>query len=143
MELREQQRLNVFIHRMAQSLIVHDDFIILPQNPENEQEKVVSEDLIRPLVLFRRRWNTLQIIRLMPADGLGSTHIERTMQEESHFLRHAKKSNAVRNMYALTIFIFSSGALMQTSVPLGKQDFITATPRALARLPSLWIWLEA
>ncbi len=108
MEQQDQQRrLNVLIHRMAQSLLVHDDFIILPQNPENEQEKVAKEDMARPLVLFRRRWNTLQIIRLMPADGLGSTHIERMMREESHFLTQARKSNAVRNMYAFTVFIFS------------------------------------
>lgn len=107
MELREQRRLNVLIHRMAQSLLVHDDFIILPQTSENEQEKVKNEEWARPLVLFRRQMNTLQIIRLMPADGLGSTHIERMMQEESEFLQQAKKSNAVRNMYALTVFIFS------------------------------------
>lgn len=91
---------------MARKLIEHDDFSILPQVPQAEQE-TFTDGGIRPLVLVRRKWNTAQVVRLLPADRIGTGQIEQMLVQEALYLREAKRQNGVRKMYSLTFFIFT------------------------------------
>jgi rhomboid protease GluP len=103
----EQQRLTTLLYQMAQSLIVHDDFTILPQQPYEGQEEPASLERVEPLLLYRRRWNTIQLVRLQPADNMPLEQIERLMQHEASVMQESKRQSGVQNMYALTLLIFS------------------------------------
>ncbi|WP_157722088.1 rhomboid family intramembrane serine protease [Tumebacillus avium] len=94
------------LYQMAQKLIEHDDFSILPQVSQAEQE-TFADSGIRPLVLVRRKWNTAQVVRLLPADRIGTGQIEQMLVQEALYLRQAKRQNGVRKMYSLTLFIFT------------------------------------
>ena len=85
----------------AQQLIVHDDFTILPYDAQQPDEQVL------PVILMRRKWNTLQFIRLQPADGVGLHEIERMMLGEVEHMAEVRRMNGVQNAYTLTLFIFS------------------------------------
>ncbi|MGZ4163495.1 MAG: rhomboid family intramembrane serine protease, partial [Tumebacillaceae bacterium] len=91
----------------AQSLIVHDDFIILPHKSEDGQEIISQVEGVGPLFLFRKRWNTIQIVRLQLADNMHLEQIERMMDVEVERLGELKRVNGVQNMYTCTLFIFS------------------------------------
>jgi rhomboid protease GluP len=103
---RDQQRIACLLYNIAQKLIEHDDFSILPQVSQAEQETFL-DDAVKPVVLVRRKWNTAQIIRLLPADRIGTEQIEQMMKQEAMHLREAKRHNGVRKMYSLTLLIFS------------------------------------
>lgn len=92
------------MYQMAQSLITHDDFTILPQDPRTGQDE--GEDGFSQAVLYRRQFNTMQVVRLIRADRHDLAFIERLMQEEVRRLDGARRENAVGNMYVLTFFIF-------------------------------------
>ncbi|ASS75129.1 hypothetical protein CIG75_09150 [Tumebacillus algifaecis] len=107
METPEQVlRQTSLLYQMAQKLIEHDDFSILPQVSQMEQETFAEQEL-RPIVLVRRKWNTAQVVRLFPADRIGTDQIEQMLMQEAFYLRQAKRQNGVRKMYSLTLFIFS------------------------------------
>ncbi|MCX7568995.1 rhomboid family intramembrane serine protease [Tumebacillus sp. DT12] len=100
----EQQRVTALMYQMAQSLIAHDDFTILPQDPRAGQDE--GEDGVSQAVLYRRQFNTMQVVRLIRADRHDLGYIERLMQEEVRRLDAARRENAVGRMYVLTFFIF-------------------------------------
>jgi rhomboid protease GluP len=100
----ETARIRILMHQIAQMLIIHDDFSILPQSATDLQE---SPDGLRPLLLYRRKWNTMQFVRLQPGDGLGLDAIEAMMHHEADRYHELKRQNAVHNLYGLTFFIFT------------------------------------
>ncbi|MGB8954463.1 MAG: rhomboid family intramembrane serine protease [Tumebacillaceae bacterium] len=115
--------MRAFMFQAAQQLIVHDDFTILPYEAQQ-----VDEDEVHPVILMRRKWNTLQIIRLQPADGIGLHDIERMMMGEVEQMRHVRRGNGVQNAYSLTLFIFSkwrSDENMRAIAQAAKQGGMT------------------
>ena len=90
------------MYQTAQQLIVHDDFTILSYGAQQP-----DEDEVLPVILVRRKWNTLQFIRLQPADGIGLQDIERMMMGEVEHMREVRRGSGVQNAYSLTLFIFS------------------------------------
>ncbi|MFD2168763.1 rhomboid family intramembrane serine protease [Tumebacillus lipolyticus] len=108
MESSEQavQRQTTLLYQLAEQLIEHDDFSILPQVSQAGQE-TLSQEEVQPIVLVRRRWNTAQVVRLLPVDRIGTDQIEKMLMQEALYLRQAKQQNGVRKMYSLTLFVFS------------------------------------
>ncbi len=108
MESSEQavQRQTTLLYQLAEQLIEHDDFSILPQVSQPGQE-TLSQEEVQPIVLVRRRWNTAQVVRLLPVDRIGTDQIEKMLMQEALYLRQAKQQNGVRKMYSLTLFVFS------------------------------------
>jgi rhomboid protease GluP len=93
----EQQRVSTFLYGMAQSLIAHDDFTILPQEHHEGQG-------VAPVLLARRQFNSLIYIRLLPADGLSVEQIQAIVKSDAENFGDRQRS---QNVYSLTMFIFS------------------------------------
>lgn len=95
--MSEQQRIKTFLYGMAQSLLAHDDFSILPQDVGDEQG-------VTPLVLVRQQFQSLQYVRLYPADGMTVEVIREIMRRDAESFGERQRS---QNVYSITFFIFS------------------------------------
>jgi rhomboid protease GluP len=82
---------------MAQSLIAHDDFTILPQDLSDGQG-------VSQVLLARQQFQSLQYVRLLPADGLTVERIQAIMKHEAENFGERQRS---QNVYSVTFFIFS------------------------------------
>ncbi|PWK14353.1 rhomboid family intramembrane serine protease [Tumebacillus permanentifrigoris] len=95
--MSEQQQFSTFLYGMAQYLIAHDDFTILPQD--------ASEGQGTPQVLLaRQQFQSLQYVRLLPADGLTVERIQAIMEHDAKSFGERQRS---QNVYSVTFFIFS------------------------------------
>jgi len=93
------QRLRLYMYQVAQALVVHDDFTIVAGEEQEGPEQ--------PLLLIRRKWNTLQVVRLVPSSGHNLEQIEGLIARELPMLQATKQNNAVQNCYSLTVYMFA------------------------------------
>jgi rhomboid protease GluP len=128
-QTEQQKRVSTLLYQIAQSLIVHDDFTIVPQTFE-EGQAPFEEDEVWPVVLYRRQWNTMQVIRLVPAERQDLALIEAHLHAEVGALKEAKRQNAVQNMYGINFWFFPSWRSDDSLKAIGEAGVYKAVTRS-------------